>query len=158
VSPAASRIAGAYLLTVGALGLVGLAVGAVSDFAGLRLLDLAASTLGVGLSTLAGYRLWRQGWTAAPLGLLSQLPQLVQLATGSAQYRLVVGCYWLATLGGAAPHSGPGFSISFDLSTGEGDFGRWTSLNLVALALSLMFGLAWRRTHSAAGWESGNSR
>jgi hypothetical protein len=150
VSPAAPRIAGGYLLLVGVLGLIGLIIGAVSDFAALRLVELLASAAGFGLSALAGYRLWRHGWTGAPLGLLSQLPQLVQLATGDMQYRLVVGCYWLATLGGDPPHSGPGFAVSFDLSTAAGEFGHWTSLNLVALALSLMFGIAWRRSHSSA--------
>jgi hypothetical protein len=129
------RVLGAYLLAIGAAGLGGLAL-AIGD---LSLADGGLSVASLALPLVAGWQLWRRGWGGWRWGLASQLPQVIEVATGTRLFRLVLGFYWKVRLAGTPPQTGLGFSIGVTNPAPQTDLGRWVSLDLLALALAAGF-------------------
>lgn len=133
--PRLPRLLGAYLFAVGAAGLGGIALA-------LRELTLADASLSIAcfaLPLVAGWQLWRRGWAAWRWGLASQIPQLIEVATGTRLFRVVIGVYCTVALAGTPPQTGWGFSIGVSTPAPQADLGRWVSLDLFALTLAVTF-------------------
>ncbi len=136
--PRLHRFLGIYLLATGAAGLGGLAIALVTSFRDLTILDVCLSAAAFFLPCLAGWGLWHRGWAAWPWGVAVQLPQILEVATGQRLFRVVIGIYWKVALLGTPPETGFGFAVGVSDPTPQPDLGRWVSLNLVALALTLL--------------------
>jgi len=140
------HLLGAYFLAVGCAGLLGLAAAVVTAFRDLTLLDICLSTIAFLLPLLAGLALWRRSRAAWPLAFATLVPQILEIATGRRLFRLVLGVYWKVALQGTPPETGLGFAVGVSNPAAQPEMGRWVSLNVVALALTLALVVAVRRS------------